>query len=113
MNKFQNLIKFLLNYKLPKLLKKMTDQELLGIYCFYSPDYFNSSVNLRSHVIGSITTYTITEEFLRRYPNNKALQNWDEHTEFDLYSVIMNERKLHEKQEKSKKKPKRKISNHN
>lgn len=72
--KFSNFIQFAVNYKLPKMLRKKSDEELQELYQTYSPWYHNHTSNLYNRILGTITVYVVTEELKRRYPRDFKLK---------------------------------------
>ena len=94
-NKFIDFIRFMLSYKLPKILKKKSDEELLDLYHSYSPYHFkpmNNATYMEEHlyfkVFGHIVVYIVGTEFKRRYPESVALKEWDFTKEIDLHEII-------------------------
>lgn len=89
MKKFIRFIRFLFESKFPKLVKKMSDTELLELYYKFSPLYWNkTSSSLREELVGGIIVFSVGEEFKRRYPNKHRLQAWNYSREINLHDVI-------------------------
>lgn len=88
MKKFITFMKFSLEFKFPKLVKRKTDSELFELYYKFSPLYWNSNTSLKERIMGGIVIFTVGEEFKRRYPNKHNLQSWDYTEEINLHDVI-------------------------
>lgn len=87
-DKFNSFVHFALIHKIPKMLKKKSDEELLELYRTYAPCASSPNVTLYKKIYGLIAVYTITCEFVHRYPNKPVLQNWDYTKELNLHEII-------------------------
>lgn len=86
-SKFYNFIEFSIKFKLPKMVKHKTDEELLDLYYKFSPEYYKF-VSLHNLIFGAITVYVVGEELKKRHPNIHQLQNWNYSEPINLHEII-------------------------
>lgn len=79
---------FILDYKLSKIARKMTDIQLIGLYLEHSPVFFDSSTQFRDRILSATIIYMIGTELKRRHPDKKRLQEWDLETHANLLELI-------------------------
>lgn len=85
---FVTFMSFFLGFKLPKIAKKMTNEDLLELYYKFAPLYWNQNLPFENKVKGAVVVYIIGQEFKWRYPNNHNLQEWGYTEEINLYDTI-------------------------
>ena len=86
--KVKNFLTFSLDYKLPKMLKRKSDEELLKLYDEYSSHFYIGTENFRTYIISAFTIYSVGEELKRRYPHSMLIQNWDYRKQLNLHAIM-------------------------
>lgn len=76
-----------------RIAKRKSDEELLNLYESNSPAFYNQDEFPIDHILVSMTAvYLISVVLKQRYPQNKALQDWDTNKFINLRGVILNEK---------------------
>lgn len=88
MKRFIKFLRFSIEYKFPKLVKKMSDDECLELYYRYALFFWSEAAKPKDKAMGAIVVITIGDEFKRRYPTDIQLQNWDYSHGINLYDII-------------------------
>lgn len=88
-SKYEDFLQFLLEHKLVRTARRMTDEELVDLYESYSPEYFRESSMMFMKVKGTITVYMILEELHRRYPNKITLGKVEYPEKLPLRNLIL------------------------
>lgn len=89
MKRFIRFMEFVLGYKTKKLVKKLSDQELLSLYYAYAPAFWKAQGTIYQRAMGGVVVLSVVEEFKRRYPHKQELQAWDYSEQINLYDLIM------------------------
>lgn len=73
-----NLIYFVIQHKLKKMLKRKTDEELTELYRQFAPVYYSDAeVDFFYKILGAIVVYCVGTTLKDRHPTNTRLQEWD------------------------------------
>lgn len=75
--RFNQFLEFVLNHKLPKMVKKMSNEELVDLYQQYSPRYFTAENNILNTRNSSMVLCAVVEELKHRHPNNPKFKDYN------------------------------------
>lgn len=85
--KLTRFIRFVFEYKCPKIVRKWTDEQCLEVYNIYSPWYWKDSC-IQHKIIGALTVLVVGNELKKRHPDCEVLQEWDYSKELNLNRLI-------------------------
>lgn len=88
MDKFIKFMRFVLDYKSRRLVRKFSNRELLDLYYRFSPAFWKGEGTIFQRALGGIVVMTVGEEFKSRFPYKGELLRWDYKEQLNLYELI-------------------------
>lgn len=87
-NRLNKFLQFCNNHKIPKMLKKLSSEELIDLYERYSPVVYHRVTVSENTAVGMLLIPKILEELKKRHKTNRILMNLDYTKEVNLREVI-------------------------